>query len=48
MYGARPLRRLIQKEIQNQIAKMILAGEVKDRDSIKISENKGEIKISVQ
>jgi ATP-dependent Clp protease ATP-binding subunit ClpB len=48
MYGARPLRRLIQKELQNQIAKMILAGEVKDRDKLKISESKGEMKISVE
>lgn len=46
MYGARPLRRLIQKEIQNKIAKMILAGEIKDRDTIKLSESKGDIHIS--
>ena len=33
-YGARPLRRLIQREIGDQLAAMILAGEVKDGDQV--------------
>ena len=37
LYGARPLKRLIQKEIQNKLAKMIIAGEVSDGDKILIS-----------
>ena len=37
IYGARPLKRLIQRERQNQLAKMLIAGEVKDGDQIKIS-----------
>lgn len=32
-YGARPLKRVIQREVQNKVAKMILSGEV-DRGSI--------------
>ncbi|WAL96781.1 ATP-dependent chaperone ClpB [Streptomyces sp. Je 1-369] len=33
-YGARPLRRLIQTSIGDQLAKEILAGEVKDGDTV--------------
>ena len=29
-YGARPLRRLVQREIGDELARMILAGEVLD------------------
>jgi ATP-dependent Clp protease ATP-binding subunit ClpB len=31
-YGARPLRRLVQKEIGDRLAKALLAGEVRDGD----------------
>lgn len=33
-YGARPLRRLIQREIGDQLARMILAGEVEDGTTV--------------
>ncbi|MCL2594665.1 MAG: ATP-dependent chaperone ClpB [Promicromonosporaceae bacterium] len=33
-YGARPLRRLIQREIGDRLAKMLLAGEVSDGNTI--------------
>ena len=45
-YGARPLKRLIQKEIQNKIAKMILSGELTEEDTVQISKKKDELKIS--
>ena len=32
-YGARPLKRLIQKEIQNELAKLILKGDLSEGDS---------------
>ena len=34
VYGARPLKRAIQKELETQIAKKILRGELKDGDTI--------------
>lgn len=37
IYGARPLKRLIQREIQNPLAKLLIAGEVKDGDKISIT-----------
>src|ERR1019366_5708039 len=37
VYGARPLKRVIQKNLQDPLAEMILAGEVKDGDRVAIS-----------
>ncbi|TRW43613.1 ATP-dependent chaperone ClpB [Georgenia yuyongxinii] len=35
-YGARPLRRLVQREIGDKLAKMLLAGEVHDGDTLTV------------
>lgn len=37
VYGARPLKRLIQREIQNILAKMLISGDIKDGQEVKIS-----------
>ncbi|MCL5736522.1 MAG: ATP-dependent chaperone ClpB [Actinobacteria bacterium] len=37
-YGARPLKRLIQKEIQDQVALALLKGEFRDGDTITVDE----------
>jgi ATP-dependent Clp protease ATP-binding subunit ClpB len=39
VYGARPLRRLIQQAIGDQLAKMLLAGDVHDGDTIPVNVN---------
>ncbi len=36
-YGARPLKRVIQKAVQDPLAEMILAGEVKDGDVVPVT-----------
>ncbi|WP_394614924.1 ATP-dependent chaperone ClpB [Lentzea sp. JNUCC 0626] len=36
MYGARPLRRLVQSAIGDQLAKELLAGEVRDGDTVRV------------
>jgi ATP-dependent Clp protease ATP-binding subunit ClpB len=36
-YGARPLKRVIQKSVQDPLAEMILAGRIKDGDKVAIS-----------
>jgi ATP-dependent Clp protease ATP-binding subunit ClpB len=36
-YGARPLKRVIQKAVQDPLAEMILAGQVKDGDKVEIA-----------
>jgi len=39
-YGARPLKRVIQKSVQDPLAEMILAGKVKDGETVKLSADK--------
>ncbi len=39
-YGARPLKRVIQKSVQDPLAEMILAGTVKDGEAVEISAGK--------
>ncbi|PZE63521.1 ATP-dependent Clp protease ATP-binding subunit [Curtobacterium sp. MCBD17_021] len=35
-YGARPLRRLMQRQIDDQLARAILAGDVRDGDTVRV------------
>jgi ATP-dependent Clp protease ATP-binding subunit ClpB len=37
LYGARPLRRLVQQAIGDQLAKLLLAGEVHDGDVVPVN-----------
>jgi ATP-dependent Clp protease ATP-binding subunit ClpB len=39
-YGARPLKRVIQKSVQDPLAEMILAGKIKDGEKVSISGDK--------
>lgn len=36
-YGARPLKRVIQKNVQDPLAEMILAGRVKDGETVPLT-----------
>ena len=39
-YGARPLKRAIQKSVQDPLAEMILAGKIKDGEKVNVSGDK--------
>jgi len=39
-YGARPLKRVIQKSVQDPLAEMILAGSIKDGEKVTVSAGK--------
>ncbi len=41
VYGARPLKRVIQRAVQDPLAQMLLEGSVKDGDVVKVSAGKG-------
>ena len=41
-YGARPLRRLVQTEVGDQLARMLLAGKVHDDDTVLVDQTGGE------
>jgi ATP-dependent Clp protease ATP-binding subunit ClpB len=45
MYGARPLKRVIQRNLQDPLALKILKGEILDGSTVKVTENHGELVI---
>ncbi len=46
IYGARPMKRAIQQQLENPLAQMILAGQFVAGDVIKVSEDAGELRFS--
>jgi len=46
VYGARPLKRIIQRALQNPLAGMILEGKVKDGDTITVSSGRDGLTIN--
>jgi ATP-dependent Clp protease ATP-binding subunit ClpB len=47
VYGARPLKRAVQKYLQDPLADLILSGEVKDGQTIHASDGDGKLTLSV-
>jgi ATP-dependent Clp protease ATP-binding subunit ClpB len=45
-YGARPLKRVIQKWVQDPLAEMLLAGEIREGANVKISVSRGRLTIN--
>ena len=45
-YGARPLKRVIQKSVQDPLAEQILAGTVRDGDTVSIGVQSGELTLN--
>ncbi|KAA0676552.1 ATP-dependent chaperone ClpB [Roseomonas genomospecies 6] len=45
VYGARPLKRVIQRELQNPLATMILEGRIADGQTVKVGAEGGELTI---
>ena len=41
LYGARPLKRLMQREIENPLARRILSGEFGDGDKVTVDAHEG-------
>ncbi len=48
MYGARPLKRIIQKNLQDPLALKILSGEIKDGQTVLFTEKNGDARIDVK
>jgi ATP-dependent Clp protease ATP-binding subunit ClpB len=46
VYGARPLKRVIQRELQNPLATMLLSGTIKDGDAVAVSVQDGRLTIN--
>ncbi|MGK6320797.1 ATP-dependent chaperone ClpB [Sphingomonas sp. DT-204] len=47
VYGARPLRRAVQRYLQDPLAELILRGEVKDGSMVKVEEGDGTLELRV-
>ncbi|HIH77795.1 MAG TPA: hypothetical protein HA341_02560, partial [Halobacteria archaeon] len=47
-YGARPLKRVIQNEIETRLARMILAGDIKEGSTVLLSAENGELVIQAK
>ena len=47
VYGARPLKRAVQRYLQDPLAEMLLAGEVPDGSCVRIDEGDGALKMVV-
>ncbi|MBX9757189.1 MAG: ATP-dependent chaperone ClpB [Beijerinckiaceae bacterium] len=45
-YGARPLKRVIQKHVQDPLAEMILAGGIADGETVRIGAERGSLTIN--
>jgi ATP-dependent Clp protease ATP-binding subunit ClpB len=45
VYGARPLKRVIQRSLQNPLATQLLEGKIHDGDTVDISVENGELKV---
>ena len=47
VYGARPLRRAVQRHLQDPLAEAILRGDVKDGSTVKVDEGDGKLIVTV-
>jgi len=47
-YGARPLKRVIQKSVQDPLAEQLLAGRIKDGETVKLSVRDGTLVVNGQ
>jgi ATP-dependent Clp protease ATP-binding subunit ClpB len=43
VYGARPLKRAVQKYLQDPLADKILAGEISDGSTVRVDEGDGQL-----
>ena len=48
IYGARPLKRAVQKYLQDPLAEMILSGQVPDGSTVKVGEGDGGLALTVE
>ncbi len=46
-YGARPVKRYVEKHVETELGRMILKGEIGEKDTVKITTENGQLKFSV-
>lgn len=48
VYGARPLKRFIQRSLETRVARAIIAGEASEGSIIEVDESGGDLKVSIK
>jgi ATP-dependent Clp protease ATP-binding subunit ClpB len=48
VYGARPLKRVIQRSLQNPLATLLLEGKIHDGDTVEVGVQNGELTVAGQ
>jgi len=48
VYGARPLKRLIQRELETKLSRALLKGEITDHSRVEITAKQGELEIKTE
>ncbi|ESU32624.1 ATP-dependent Clp protease ATP-binding protein [Bacillus sp. 17376] len=48
VYGARPLKRFIQRSVETKLAREIIAGRIKEKSQVEIGVENGEVSLSVK
>ena len=46
LYGARPLKRLVTKEVETTLGKQLIAGSIKEKDNVQLTMRDGAITIN--
>ena len=46
VYGARPLKRLLQRELETTLGRRLLAGEIRDRSRVAVDVDSGELRFT--
>ena len=47
-YGARPVKRFLQKNLETEMGRMIISGDLKDKDKVVVNVENGELKLEVR
>src|SRR2546423_15451493 len=47
-FGARPLRRTIQRLVENELSRMVLSGTVNEGDRVRVEPTDGELRFEVE
>jgi ATP-dependent Clp protease ATP-binding subunit ClpB len=47
-FGARPLKRLIQREVQDPLALKLLSGEIREGDAVEVDADAGGLSFTVR
>ncbi len=48
VYGARPLKRFLQRQLETKVARVLIAGEIADGSQVVVDVSAGELVVTIQ